>query len=295
MKKKISLLLIGMSFIILSVVACNSSTGQNDRNKHDDERKGTLELAQPPWVNSVPQAYMVKVVIEDHLGWEVNITEADIGVIFAAIANGTTDFFVDVWLPDSHEPFIEEHGDDIELLEPFTAVPPNGLVVPTYVDIDSIEELNEHRDKFNGEIIGIEPGAGLNIVTRDAIEAYGLDYTLVEGSDFAMTASIQDAVDNEEWIVTLGWSPHWKFTIFDLKYLEDPLEAFSDTRYLYPAISKDFKEKAPEVVDFLNKWEVEEATWDELIYQINIDEIDPETAVRNWLDDHQDIVDSWLE
>lgn len=295
MKKKISLLLIGMSFIILSVVACSSSTGQNDRNKHDDERKGTLELAQPPWVNSVPQAYMVKVVIEDHLGWEVNITEADIGVIFAAIANGTTDFFVDVWLPDSHEPFIEEHGDDIELLEPFTAVPPNGLVVPTYVDIDSIEELNEHRDKFNGEIIGIEPGAGLNIVTRDAIEAYGLDYTLVEGSDFAMTASIQDAVDNEEWIVTLGWSPHWKFTIFDLKYLEDPLEAFSDTRYLYPAISKDFKEKAPEVVDFLNKWEVEEATWDELIYQINIDEIDPETAVRNWLDDHQDIVDSWLE
>lgn len=295
MKKKISLLLIGMSFIILSVVACSSSTGQNDRNKHDDERKGTLELAQPPWVNSLPQAYMVKVVIEDHLGWEVNITEADIGVIFAAIANGTTDFFVDVWLPDSHEPFIEEHGDDIELLEPFTAVPPNGLVVPTYVDIDSIEELNEHRDKFNGEIIGIEPGAGLNIVTRDAIEAYGLDYTLVEGSDFAMTASIQDAVDNEEWIVTLGWSPHWKFTIFDLKYLEDPLEAFSDTRYLYPAISKDFKEKAPEVVDFLNKWEVEEATWDELIYQINIDEIDPETAVRNWLDDHQDIVDSWLE
>lgn len=294
MKKKLIYLAIGMSLVVLSLVACNGSTSQSDANTNAGESKGTLELAQQPWVSSVTQAYMVKIVIVDHLGWDVNITEADVGVTYAAVANGTTDFFVDAWLPDSHEPFIEEHGDDIELLELFTSVPPNGLVVPTYVDIDSIEELNEHKVKFNGEIVGIEPGAGLHIVTEAAIEEYGLDYTLVEGSDFAMTAAIQDAVDNDEWIVTLGWSPHWKFTIFDLKYLEDPKEAFSDTRYLYPVISKEFRDKAPEVVDFLDKWEVEEAAWDELIYQIHVEE-DPETAVRRWLDDNQDLVESWLE
>jgi glycine betaine/proline transport system substrate-binding protein len=38
-----------------------------------------------------------------------------------------------------------------------------GLVVPTYVTINSIENAN--KDKFKGEIIGIGGGAGL-IATR---------------------------------------------------------------------------------------------------------------------------------
>jgi glycine betaine/proline transport system substrate-binding protein len=38
-----------------------------------------------------------------------------------------------------------------------------GLVVPAYVTINSIEELNANKDKFKGEIIGI--GGGL-MLTR---------------------------------------------------------------------------------------------------------------------------------
>jgi glycine betaine/proline transport system substrate-binding protein len=34
-----------------------------------------------------------------------------------------------------------------------------GLVVPAYVTINSIEELNANKDKFKGEIIGIGGGA----------------------------------------------------------------------------------------------------------------------------------------
>lgn len=289
MRKKLFFLFIGISLLIIGLVACS-----NEENQNNDDSKGTLELAVPPWVNSEPQAWMVKVIIEDHLGWDVNLTDADVGVTFAAIANGTTDFFVDAWIPGSHDPFVEEHEDNIEILEPHTEVPPNGLVVPEYVEIDSLEELNEYKDEFNGEIIGVEPGAGMHTVTEAAIESYGLDYTLVEGSDFAMTAAIQDAVDNDEWIVTLGWSPHWMFTKFDLKYLDDPQEAFSGVRNIHPIVALDFEEKAPEVVDFLNKWEVDTDVWDELINRISVEEEDPEKAVRDWIEDNQELVESWL-
>ena len=34
-----------------------------------------------------------------------------------------------------------------------------GLVVPEYVTIRSIEDLNAHKDQFKGEIIGIDAGA----------------------------------------------------------------------------------------------------------------------------------------
>jgi glycine betaine/proline transport system substrate-binding protein len=50
-----------------------------------------------------------------------------------------------------------------------------GLVVPAYVTINSIEELNANKDKFKGEIIGIG-GAGIHANTVKAIDLYGLDY-----------------------------------------------------------------------------------------------------------------------
>lgn len=282
-------------------MACNNETNQNEQKNNENEettetdQKGALEISMPPWVNSPPQAWMVKLIIEEHLGWDVNITEADIGLSFASTANGTTDFFVDAWLPGSHDPFVEEHGDDIEVLEPFTEVPPNGLIVPDYVEISSIDELNEVKEKFDSRIIGIEPGSGIMDTTTKAMEVYDLDFDLVEGSDFAMTAAIDDAIDNNEWIVATGWSPHWMFTIHDLKYLEDPEGVYGGIRDIYPIINKDLRDKAPEVVDFLNKWEVDSSVWDELIHEISVNEEDPETTVQNWLDDHEDLVQSWLE
>lgn len=296
MYKKSFIILIALGLILFGLTACgNSNDAEDAKNGKDNiEEKGTLGLAMPSWVNSPPQAWMVKLIIEDNLGWDVEITEADIGLSYAATADGTTDFFVDCWMP-SHQPFLDEHEGDIELLEPFTKNPPPGLVVPSYVDIDSIEELNANKDKFNGEIIGIEPGSGILDQTAEAIKAYGLDYDTVEGSDFAMTAALGDAIDFDEWIVVTGWKPHWKFIRYDLKFLEDPKKIYGESNTVYPVINKGLREKAPEVVDFLDKWEVDIAVWDEMIYDIAIDEKDVETVVREWLDDNQDLVDGWLK
>jgi len=298
LRRNIVLSFLAVSLLLFSLVACSNADNNSENGEGNNaEQKGTLEMSMPPWVNSPPQAWMVKLIVEEHFGWDVDITEADIGLSFASTANGTTNFFVDAWLPGSHDPFVEEHGDDIEVLEPFTEVPPNGLIVPDYVyeEIHSIEQLNENKEKFDGRIIGIEPGSGIMDLTEQTMEEYDLDFELVEGSDFAMTATIEDAIDNNDWIVATGWSPHWMFTKFDLEYLDDPKGTYGGIRDIYPIINKDFKDKAPEVVDFLNKWEVDGAVWDELINEISVKEEDPEETVRNWLDDNEELVNSWLE
>ena len=41
---------------------------------------------------------------------------------------------------------------------------------------NSNEELAENKDKFGGEIIGIDPGAGIMLATERALEDYGLDF-----------------------------------------------------------------------------------------------------------------------
>ncbi|PWW17631.1 substrate binding protein of glycine betaine ABC transport system [Cytobacillus oceanisediminis] len=63
----------------------------------------------------------------------------------------------------------------------------------------------------------------MKLTINDVIPEYGLeDWEVVEGSSAAMTAALKKAYDKEEPIIVTGWSPHWKFASFDLKYLEDP-------------------------------------------------------------------------
>ena len=61
-------------------------------------------------------------------------------------------------------------------------------MVPTHVTIDSIEDLNSVSDKFSGEIIGIDPGAGVMQNTEEVITGYGLEYELVASSSAGMAA-----------------------------------------------------------------------------------------------------------
>lgn len=86
------------------------------------------------------------------------------------------------------------------------------------------------KEKFKGKIIGIDPGAGIMKATGDAIEQYGLDYEVVEGSDATMAAALKQAIDNQEWVAVTGWTPHWKFARWDLKFLEDPKKVYSEAR-----------------------------------------------------------------
>ncbi len=59
--------------------------------------------------------------------------------------------------------------------------------------------------------------------TEKALVEYELtEWTLTTGSGAAMTAALKKAYDKEEPIIVTGWTPHWKFAKYDLKYLEDP-------------------------------------------------------------------------
>ena len=55
--------------------------------------------------------------------------------------------------------------------------------------------------KFNGEIIGIDPGAGLMALSEEVVDSYDLDLDLRSGSGATMTAALASAINNEEDIV----------------------------------------------------------------------------------------------
>lgn len=146
-----------------------------------------------------------------------------------------------------------------------------------------------------GKIIGIDPGAGIMSSTERAMEEYGLDnFDLIEGSDATMAAALADAVKNEKWIVVTGWSPHWKFAKFDLKYLDDPKKVYGEAERIDTIVRKGLKEDLPDVYTFLDNffWTLEDM---QQIQVWNEEESDPYETAKRWINENEEKVNEWIE
>jgi len=64
-------------------------------------------------------------------------------VVFQSLADGQTDFFLDAWLPVTHESYMDQYGDQLVDLGYNFEGARIGLVVPSYMEADSIEDLLE--------------------------------------------------------------------------------------------------------------------------------------------------------
>ncbi|MBP3191439.1 glycine betaine ABC transporter substrate-binding protein [Natronogracilivirga saccharolytica] len=252
-----------------------------------------VELGYVQWDSEIASTHVVASVIQDELGHDVNLTAVDAGPMFTGMARGDFDAIVAAWLPGTHEAYMAEIEDDVLNLGPNLEGAKIGWVVPDYIPVNSIDELNDYVDEFGGEITGIDPGAGLMAASEDAIEEYELNFDLVSGSDAAMTAALDRAIQREEWIVVTGWTPHWKFAAHDLKYLEDPLNVFGDAEHIATLVTPDLEERLPDVYAFLDNfyWTPEEMG-EVMVY---IEEgMEPYDAARQWISENQDRVQEWL-
>jgi glycine betaine/proline transport system substrate-binding protein len=144
-------------------------------------------------------------------------------------------------------------------------------------------------------ITGIDPGAGLMNATATVIEEYELeDWTLLESSGAAMAAALKRAYDNEEPIIVTGWTPHWKFGSFDLKYLEDPKGVYGGAEFIHTIARTDLSEDLPgvyQVLDLFN-WTADDMA--EVMVTIE-DGTSEEEAAATWIEANSDTVATWTE
>ena len=278
--------LISLALIVglfASFTACTNS----------DDGKEKVSILYPNWVEAVAYSYLSKVVLEEK-GYNVELTNLEPGLIYGELSkeNSKGDVFLDAWLPNTHADYWADYGDKLVKLGESFSEGTTGLVVPSYVTINSIEELNANKDKFGGEIIGIGSGAGIHRDTERAIEAYGLEFDQITSSGPAMVASLQRAARNEDWIVITGWKPHFKWANHDLKYLEDPKGIFP--KDVCAILSRrGFEEDMPKVADFFKKFNLTE---DELYgLMASIDENGNEKGARIWYEANKEMVDGWYE
>lgn len=156
-------------------------------------------------------------------------------------------------------------------------------------------EVN-YGEELGYEITGIEPGAGVVAASETATEEYeSLEgWEVVTSSSGAMATELGAAIDNEEPIIVTGWSPHWKFQKYDLKYLEDPNGVFGGEESIKTMARKGLEEENPEAFKVIDQFQWETADIESVMLEVS-DGADVEEAAATWIEANSDKVAEWTD
>lgn len=278
-----------------ALTAC-SSDGESDGDQTQaEESDKELTISQINWAENIAVTNMWKVILEEK-GYDVKLNVLNMGVTMQALESGDVDASLEVWLPVQDANYLKEYQDTVNFSEAtWYDNAKVGLVVPSYVEeVNSVEDLNDHKEMFGGNIVGFDPGAGTMEVTEQLIKDYELDFELLQSSEAAMLAEISEAIKNEEPIVAPLWSPHWVFSKYDLKFLEDPQNTFGGIEKIHHATRQGFEKDHPEVSEWLKNWKMEDEQIGELIDYVESAE-DPLAGAAQWVEENEELIGEWVQ
>ncbi|MGG5329608.1 ABC transporter permease/substrate binding protein [Enterococcus sp. AZ163] len=255
-----------------------------------DATKGTVNLSYVEWDTEVASTHVVGEVLKD-MGYQVNLTPLDNAIMWESVAKGETDGMVAAWLPNTHKAQYAQYKDQVDDLGVNLEGAKLGLVVPDYMDVNSIEDLT---DQANKTITGIEPGAGVVNAAEKALTDYPnlADWKVATSSSGAMTVALGQAIKNKQPIVITGWSPHWMFAKYGLKYLEDPKGSMGQAESIHTIARQGLKDDEPEVYNVLNNFNWTKDDMESVMLAINEGQ-DPTDAAKDWIAAHPEQVADW--
>src|SRR5690625_4110020 len=166
----------------------------------------------------------------------------------------------------------------------------------TQEDSTDNDDVVNYGEEVDYSITGIEPGAGVFLAAEDATEEYeSLDGWEVQASSSgAMATTLGEAIANEEPIIVTGWSPHWKFSEYDLKYLDDPKEVFGGEEIIATMVREGLEDDMPEAYQVLDNFNWSPDDIESVMLDIENGE-DPEVAAQTWVDENADKVAEWTD
>jgi len=259
-------------------------------------KKNKIKLVYVEWSSATASSNLAKAVIQEKLGYKVQTLPISAAAMWQAVSTGDADFFTSAWLPTTHGHYFKKVKDKVEVLGVLLKGTRIGLVVPKYVTIKSIGEMEKMHDKFGNKIVGIDPGAGIMSKTEQAMKDYNLkSFKLVESSGAAMTAALGDAIKNKKWIAVTGWTPHWKFGRWELKYLDDPKNIYGGEEEIDIVARKGLKQDMPKVYAFLKNYKLTPNELETLMVWNQERGADPYKSALRWMKANPKKVEAWLK
>ena len=289
-------------------------------------------IGVPNWASVNATAHLLKVVIEDNYGLEVELQNGTNPIIFEAMESGSMHVHPEVWLPNQanlHNKFVKQKGT--------VKMNPNG--VPSFqgmcatrmtVDQLGITKISDLTDpeiarKLDtdgdglGEVWVGAPGWASTSVEKIRAKSYGYAETmhLKEMDETLALAEVDNAVSQKKPIVFYCYTPHHMFALHDLVILDEPeydaakwnviqptddpewLEKSSapvawDLAYLHIHYATALETSRPEVASFLSKVKLDTDTVSQMVFALAIEKQDPLDFAKKWVVDNSKVVEKWL-
>ena len=260
----------------------------------------TVNFGYVQWPGVTVKTHVAKKIAE-YLGYETKMTSGSQAIMFKGMDTGDLDVFLGNWMPT-----MKIHFDKYKKKGAVENVRVNlwdvvyKTAVPKYVweaGIKSFEDLNEHADKFDKTVYGLEPGNEGNLIIKKAIKnnTYNLkDWNLKSSSTAGMLSAVKRATQKKEWIAFNGWKPHYMNVMFDLKYLKDPEGIWASGERVLSVARTGYKKENPNFYHFLKQFKVTAPIQNHWIDSYKRKGKSPETVAEEWIADNLGIVNQWV-
>jgi len=262
-----------------------------------------VRFGVPPWPGVTVKSEVAAQLMET-MGYATRQRDLAVSVILEGLTRGDLEVYLGGWYPvqvDMIEPLVAD--SKVEKLVSNIQGASSGLVVPQYVHeagVTSVADLDAHRDRFEGEIQGIEAGTGINTAILAAIDEdrAGLgDWDLSESSTAAMLAEAERKMADGEWVTFVGWEPHWMNVSFDLAYLEDADGAgIADIEStVWTVVPDSLRRTDPQLHRFLSQYVVDIQDQNAWVHGYSYEERPADEVASEWIGENLDTVAGWLE
>lgn len=276
------------------------------------------------WTSAQVQNRVAQYLVEMGYGYKTDVVFGATLPLFQGLRRGDTDVTMEIWLPNQEEAWAEAEaaGEVVGLGESLGKDWQSAFVIPSYLaeqypDLDSIEDLKDEKFKElfataetggKARLVSCVIGWACEEVNAAQIEAYGLaDHVHVvnPGDGAAANADLYGAYEKEEPWLGYQWGTNDPALLLDLVRLEEP--AYSDECWMTTkacgyqdatilvAVRPDLMERAPDVVEFLRKWDFNIDVYKEVVaWQVDNPDASVNDAALWWLSGKRDIWSAWV-
>lgn len=203
--------------------------------------KETIQITEAGWAASSAIGQVMKIVVEDKLGYPAEIVNGDEVVLLEALVqgDGAIDIMPDFWptyFPGQWTAYIAEGSAKSALLNDHPYEGNDGLYVPTAISkqygITSIDQLKDPEitklfdsdGDGKGDFWAGAPGwqnvEQLAVKARDMGFEQNLTPLILEVPIFE--ATLAQAIADGKPILFYSYTPEWLHAVFDLTKLEEP-------------------------------------------------------------------------
>ncbi len=291
---------------LLKAVGATAAVGIAPDGTRAAGAKRPLVYAYANWSDDLAITFIGAQLLQQKYGYRVTPLMAEVAIIYASLQSGKVDAYSAGYLQGleglkgvyrgGQSAYVKKIANSIDIVGVSEGPMTQGLAVPDYVTIRSVEQLNGNAGKFNHRIIGIDPGSGLMRAADQAVKEYGLTLDLVAGSEAAMEAAFRRAYGRKEWIVVTSWQPLPMWSQFKMKYLADPKHVLMPEPYYdFHIVRKDLKTNFPQAYTFFSKYHLPNDEEAKVMGWIDAG-MQPADAATKWIKENQGkgLIEKWV-